>query len=51
MSNILVVEDDRCLRQEIGDLLEQQGMTVRKASGYQEALQLVLNLEHYIWWM
>lgn len=45
MSNILVVEDDRCLCQEIGDLLEQQGMTVRKASGYQEALQLVLNLE------
>lgn len=45
VSIILVVEDDRCLSQEIGDLLKQQGMMVKKASGYQEALQWVLNRE------
>lgn len=45
MSIILVVEDDCCLRREIGDLLEKQGITVRKACGYQEALELVLKRE------
>lgn len=45
MSVILVVEDDPCLRQEIGGLLEKQGNTVKTASGYQEALQMILNRE------
>lgn len=45
VSIILVVEDDRCLCQEMGDLLEQQGMTVKKASGYQEAIQRILTRE------
>ncbi len=45
MSIILVVEDDPCLRQEIGDLLKKEGNTVKTASGYQEALQIVLNRE------
>ena len=45
MSIILVVEDDSCLRQEMEDLLKKEGNTVKTASGYQEALQMVLNRE------
>lgn len=45
MSIILVVEDDPCLRQEIGDLLKKEGNTVKTATGYQEALQMILNRE------
>lgn len=45
MSIILVLEDDPCLQQEIGDLLKKEGNTVKTASSYQEALQMVLNRE------
>ena len=45
MSIILVVEDDPCLRQEIEELLKKEGNIVKTASGYQEALQMVLNRE------
>lgn len=45
MSKIFVIEDDFTLRREIQELLEKQGETIITASGYQEALQMIINKE------
>lgn len=45
MSKIVIVEDDFRLRQDIREVLEQQGETVLTAENYQNALQLSLGEE------
>ncbi len=45
MSKIFVIEDDFSLRRDIQELLEKQGETIITASGYQEAIQMILNKE------
>ena len=45
MSKIFFIEDDFSLRRDIQELLENQGETVITASGYQEALHMIINHE------